>query len=117
MLYGESNTEGVAVYISGPAYFGYEDTVALADALAAAYIRRFGKVGILIVLCELDMAKALGHALSSRCPDGPQIICIDQVDGSRGDYLDLGMPLAGGLAIPVTVKTLLFHDLPKGGSL
>jgi ethanolamine utilization protein EutA len=37
------------------------------------------------------------------------IVCIDGVQVSEGDYIDLGMPI-GGEAISVSVKTLAFHQ-------
>ena len=61
----------------------------------------------LLVLVEDDFAKVLGQALRRRLPDR-RLICIDSIQAIPGDYLDLGRPLMGGLAIPVVVKTLIF---------
>ena len=61
----------------------------------------------LLVLTEQDYAKALGQALRRRVR-GREVVCIDSVRAEQGDYLDLGRPLLGGLALPVVVKTLIF---------
>jgi ethanolamine utilization protein EutA len=70
--------------------------------------KEFQKENI-VVICEDDVAKALGQALKKRCAEGVNIVCIDGVQVSEGDYIDLGMPI-GGEAISVSVKTLAFHQ-------
>lgn len=62
----------------------------------------------ILVLTRADFAKALGQAIKRRALKNADIICIDSVWAEQGDYLDLGRPLAGGAAIPVVVKTLIF---------
>lgn len=62
----------------------------------------------ILVLTRADFAKALGQAIKRRAPKGTDVICIDSIWTEQGDYLDLGRPLAGGTAIPVVVKTLIF---------
>lgn len=62
----------------------------------------------ILVLTRADFAKALGQAIKRRAPKGTDVICIDSIWAEQGDYLDLGRPLAGGTAIPVVVKTLIF---------
>ncbi|HWO95292.1 MAG TPA: ethanolamine ammonia-lyase reactivating factor EutA, partial [Bacillus sp. (in: firmicutes)] len=61
----------------------------------------------IVVICEADMAKALGQALTKHCREQPYVICIDQVDFTHGDYIDLGLPVAGE-AISISIKTLAF---------
>ena len=53
-----------------------------------------------------DMAKAVGHALCLLLPEDRQVLCLDRVALSQGDYLDVGAPV--GPALPVIVKTLVF---------
>ncbi len=60
-----------------------------------------------LILAGADFAKALGQAVRRRLPKR-EIICIDGVLASAGDYLDLGRPMEGGITIPVVVKTLIF---------
>ena len=72
----------------------------LADSLAAT-----ADSEPLLVCMEQDMAKALGQALSLRCPPGKPILCIDRVRLTEGSFLDVAAPI--GPALPVVVKTLL----------
>ena len=57
------------------------------------------------VAVEADMAKALGHALILRLGSDAKVLCIDRVQLTQGDYLDVGHPM--GPAIPVVIKTLI----------
>lgn len=63
----------------------------------------------LIILVEADMAKALGHAIRSIYKNKHSIISIDSVRTSDGDYIDIGTPIAGGVVLPVVIKTLIFQ--------
>ena len=84
----------------------YQQVCALADALAEA-AGSLPSGAQLLVLTEQDYAKVLGQALRRRVKDRP-VVCIDSIRAEEGDYLDLGRPLMGGLALPVVVKTLIF---------
>ncbi len=79
----------------------------LAQAVLEAFTDAAPDAPILVLTRE-DFAKALGQAIKRRTPKGADVICIDSIWAEQGDYLDLGRPLAGGAAIPVVVKTLLF---------
>ena len=61
--------------------------------------------GVLVVVCENDMASALGQAL--RLQTSLDIICLDQINIQHGDYIDIGVPLNDSI-VPVGVKTLAF---------
>ncbi len=61
----------------------------------------------IIVITERDVAKALGQTLRGRTKT--PVVCIDSVKLSEGDYIDIGKPIAGGMAVPVVIKTLVFH--------
>jgi len=80
------------------AFGGYGAVCRLADAIAEA------EVSPLYVAVEQDMAKALGQALSLRCPDCG-VLCLDRLHLEEGSYLDVGQPV--GPAFPVVIKTLV----------
>lgn len=104
-------TAGVpfALALSGIGYCSYQLLQTIAQELADAYRRTFAASKTMVVICETDMAKALGQALSLRCGGKPEVICIDQVRVEYGDYIDLGEPISGTI-IPVVVKTLAFDE-------
>jgi ethanolamine utilization protein EutA len=79
----------------------------LSAQLATTYGKYFPNNMTMIVICENDMAKALGQSLHLHCLGHPSIICIDQIFVRHGDYVDLGEPIKGA-TIPVIVKTLAF---------
>lgn len=79
----------------------------LADRLQSRFVRDYPNSGVMVVLCERDIAQALGQALQRRCGRRPKVICIDQVRVEHGDFIDLGEPVSG-MIVPVVVKTLAF---------
>lgn len=103
---GESAANNLVFCINRVKRPGYATVCRLADALVRAS-SAIPEGEPLLVLVEDDFAKVLGQALRRRLPDR-RLICIDSIQAIPGDYLDLGRPLMGGLAIPVVVKTLIF---------
>ena len=61
-----------------------------------------------IIIIEHDMAKALGQMLMLML-GRRELVCIDSVSTSQGDYIDIGAPLMGGRVLPVVIKTLVFN--------
>ncbi|HZG79908.1 MAG TPA: ethanolamine ammonia-lyase reactivating factor EutA [Brevibacillus sp.] len=108
-LFGSSTAIPFALALSGIGYCSYALLQRIAQELADAYRRYFSESKTMVVICETDMAKALGQALFLRCKGAPEIICIDQVRVEYGDYIDLGEPISGTI-IPVVVKTLAFDE-------
>ena len=64
----------------------------------------------LVVVLESDRAKALGQSMAARRGRRDDVICIDSVQTGGGDYIDIGLPVGAGRAVPVVVKTLVFND-------
>lgn len=61
----------------------------------------------ILIAAESDMAKALGQAIALQRTAEDEILCIDRVQLTMGDYLDVGIPI--GPALPVVVKTLILE--------
>lgn len=61
----------------------------------------------IVVITENDVAKALGQSIQTFTDK--KIVCIDSVELSNGDYIDIGKPVANGIAVPVVIKTLVFN--------
>lgn len=95
-----------AISLVGAAYLPYVKIKELALDLGALYRKHFPSAEIIVVICENDMAKALGQALRLHTP--LEVICIDQISTEQGDYIDIGEPLNDTI-VPVVVKTLAFR--------
>ncbi|TJY44565.1 ethanolamine utilization protein [Cohnella pontilimi] len=98
-----------ALAISGLRPLTYASLQRLSETIYESFIAYFPSSGVIVVVCENDIAKALGQALAKRAGAGPKLVCIDQIKVEHGDYIDLGQPVAGSM-IPVVVKTLAFHN-------
>ncbi len=67
------------------------------------------KAGKSILLAfDADMGKALGSMLRDEFNLGVNILVVDGLNLLDFDYIDLGHPLQPSLAIPVTIKSLVF---------
>lgn len=108
-LFERDTSPPFALALSGLQSAGYSSLQHLSDKLCQSFIEFFPNSRIIVVICENDIAKALGQALERRFEGLPKVICIDQVSVESGDYIDLGEPISG-MMIPVVVKTLVFHN-------
>ena len=86
----------------------FSSVSALAEKIMQSSGKLLEKKIPLIVITQADCAKALGLCLKSRLPKRYPFLCADGVACKRGDYIDIGAPVAGGRAVPVVVKTLVF---------
>lgn len=62
----------------------------------------------LVVVTKHDCSKALGLCLRQYLPHNYPFICLDGILCRKGDFIDIGSPIANGRAVPVVVKTLVF---------
>lgn len=97
-----------AVGLKGIKSPSYTELRTLAEYLAAGLKEAMEEWDTLIVVLEEDMGKALGNALSAIIKKKMNIVSIDGISVSDGDYIDIGKPLGDGRVIPVVVKTLIF---------
>lgn len=110
LLYGEADSPPLfALALRSPAPCSYRQLSDLADAVAAMYTRQPFAVMPVVLVCQQDMAKALGYALLARLGESGarRLVCLDQLQPEEGDYLDIGAPLREDV-VPVVVKSLIF---------
>lgn len=103
----QSGRRRVLLALPGKGDPSYAELQGLAQALARMLEQVYRPEEPLFLAVERDIAKALGQLLRRDCPGRPLVV-LDGVSLEQGDYLDMGRPVAGGLAIPVVVKTLIF---------
>ena len=70
-------------------------------------LKSLENINPLVIVTERDVAKVLGQTLQTKTKKS--IVCIDSVQLSNGDYIDIGRPVADGMAVPVVIKTLVFN--------
>ena len=104
----QQGAERLALALTGRPSPRYDEVRSLAAGLANAFDRALARGAPAVVVLEHDMAKALGQALRRSFASGRACLCIDSVRMHRGDFIDLGQPVAENAAIPVVIKTLIF---------
>ncbi|MFC5527875.1 ethanolamine ammonia-lyase reactivating factor EutA [Cohnella yongneupensis] len=112
-LYGSDASPPFALAMSGISDISYAAMQSFADAFCSSYTRFFPKNGAAVVICDGDVAQAMGQALRKRTGGRPKVMCIDQIRVEHGDYIDLGEPISG-MMIPVVVKTLAWPGRTEG---
>lgn len=103
----QSGQTRVAIGIRGKIQITYRELCALADAVAQTDQQVIDPGEPLVLVCEHDLAKALGQVLRRNLKNRT-LICVDRISVRSGDYIDIGSPVMDGLALPVVVKTLIF---------
>ncbi|MGC5324373.1 ethanolamine ammonia-lyase reactivating factor EutA [Brevibacillus sp. SYSU BS000544] len=106
-LYDSTSLPPCALAFQGIGYCTYTQVRRLAQEILIAYQKWFPASKLLVVICESDIAKALGQSLQLQSNQRLAVMCIDQIKVEHGDYIDLGEPISDSI-IPVVIKTLAF---------
>jgi len=105
----EEEMDPIAIAFSGEFHTTFDQIQELARWILEGARNLIDSTHPLILVVEQDIAKALGNALKVLLEKNKELICIDGVCVNDGDYMDIGEPVAGGLAVPVITKTLIFN--------
>ena len=106
----EGALEQIAIAFTGENRTGFVEVQELAAAIIESTKEVIESKYPLVVVVENDIGKVLGNALNVMLENKKEIICIDSVHTSSGDYIDIGEPVAGGQVLPVVIKTLIFNS-------
>lgn len=104
----ENKLDTIAVSFSGKGYTSFASIQAIGEKVILGMEDLIKKNLPIIIVLEEDIAKAFGHTLRAKLK-GKNIICIDGIRTKMGDYIDIGLPIGGGQALPVVIKTLIFN--------
>ncbi len=86
----------------------------LADGLAQALSGRIAAGEGLYVMIDGDIALTLGGILREELGVANDLLVLDGISLRDFDYIDLGKIRLPSFTVPVTVKSLLFSDDPRG---
>ncbi len=100
-----------AFYLCGIATWEFSQFRQLASAFREVLDAKGRIDQPLVVIVDGDAGKALGMCLAAQKMS--QVICIDQIQVEHGDYIDIGLPIRKGEAVPIVIKTLVL-GIPKG---
>ncbi len=105
---GQSQNERIGICIKGKQKASYDDIKNLSQSLIEIDAMCLGADTPMIILCENDMAKALGQVLKRYIKTEKCVLCLDKIKMGSGDYIDIGKPILNGIAVPIVIKTLIF---------
>jgi ethanolamine utilization protein EutA len=98
----------VALAIKGVKSISFGELKLLAQTIIGGMSEIISMDVPLVVIVEHDIAKALGQTIQTYLEYKKEVVCIDAVNVSNGDFIDIGKPLANGRVVPIVIKTLAF---------
>lgn len=97
-----------AIVVDLPQELGYAALQSIAGDMVAFHDAGHSDRPLVLVL-QQDYAQVLGQTIQTLRPGMPLIV-IDQVGLGEGDFIDIGVPVLDGRAVPLSIKTLVFYD-------
>ena len=98
----------VAIVVELPQELGYAALTAFAEEIVGYHDTRHPGRPLVLVM-QQDFAQVLGQTIQAARPGLPLLV-IDQVGLGEGDFVDVGLPVLDGRAVPLSIKTLVFYD-------
>src|SRR6516162_3033980 len=111
-LDGTDRNIALALRWSGPP--SHPRLAAFAEGIKRGLAERIAKRLPLYIMLDGDVAQTLGHLLRDECHIGGNLLVIDGVVLWDFDYIDLGRIRMPSYTVPVTIKSLVFSEDPRG---
>jgi ethanolamine utilization protein EutA len=92
----------------------YERLAAFAEGIKKGLAERIAKKQPLYIMLDGDVAQTLGHILHEELHVASEMLVIDGVVLWDFDYIDLGRIRMPSYTVPVTIKSLVFSEDPRG---
>src|SRR5205807_2723421 len=102
----------LALRWSGPP--SYQRLAAFAEGIKRGLAERIAKKLPLYIMLDGDVAHTLGHLLRDEFHIESDLLVIDGVVLWDFDYIDLGRIRMPSYTVPVTIKSLVFSENPRG---
>ena len=92
----------------------YERLAAFAEGIKRGLGERAAKGRAVFIMLDGDVAQSLGHILRDELGVEAELLVIDGVVLWDFDYIDLGRIRMPSYTVPVTIKSLVFSEDPRG---
>jgi ethanolamine utilization protein EutA len=92
----------------------YERLAAFAEGIRRGLAERIARGQPLYIMLDGDVAQTLGHILRDELEVKSEILVIDGVVLWDFDFIDLGRIRLPSNTVPVTIKSLVFSEDPRG---
>ncbi len=92
----------------------HERLAAFAEGIKRGLADRLAKKQPVFVMLDGDVAQTLGHILREEFQIESELLVIDGVMLWDFDYIDLGRIRLPSYTVPVTIKSLVFSEDPRG---
>ena len=92
----------------------YERVRAFAEGVKLGLADKIARHDPLYIMLDGDVAQTLGAILREDCGVQSEILVIDGVMLMDFDYIDLGKVRVPSYTVPVTIKSLVFSEDPRG---
>jgi len=92
----------------------YERLAAFAEGIRRGLAERIARKQPLFIMLDGDIAQTLGHILRDELHVESELLVIDGVVLWDFDYIDLGRIRMPSYTVPVTIKSLVFSEDPRG---
>jgi ethanolamine utilization protein EutA len=109
----EENRE-IALALRWAGMPSYERLAAFAAGIKRGLAERIAARQPLFIMLDGDVAQTLGHILRDELHVESELLVIDGVVLWDFDYIDLGRIRVPSYTVPVTIKSLVFSEDPRG---
>ena len=92
----------------------YERIAAFARAITLALERSIARLRPLYLIIDGDVAQTVGAILKEDWAIGSEVLVLDGITLRDFDYVDLGRIRMPSCTVPVTIKSLVFSEDPRG---
>ncbi len=105
----DEGEEIIALYFKDPVRVSYPQLELFAKSIEAALAGTIKNKLPVILIFETDIASSVGNVIRRETQLKTNLLALDELMLSEGDWIDIGEPLVAGQVYPVTVKSLVFH--------